>query len=446
LKYTPHTPEDKRLITERIGVRNIEELFSGIPKDIRVKGKLNLPGPASELEITAELEKLAASNSRPICFAGCGAYDHYLPAIVDTIVSRPEFYTAYTPYQAEVSQGTLQFMYEFQSLVCRLFDMEVANDSMYDCASALAETAHMARDITHRQKILVSAGINPNYLDVVKTYARGLNVPLGTIPLKNGTTDLAVLKQMLDDQVAAIMVQHPNFFGTIEPMNEISRLVHAKNGLLIVSVDPLSLGLLNPPGKYDADIAVGEGQSLGIPLSFGGPYLGLLTTRKRFIRKMPGRLVARTIDSNGKKGYVLALQTREQHIRRERATSNICTNQALCALAATVYLAYLGPRGIRATGEHCLAKSHYLARRISELPGFELKNEQPFFKEFAVRTPVSASSIINAGLKNNILAGVDLGRFSPEWKNQILVAVTEKRTRTEMDRYIDFLKSEFGGQ
>ncbi len=449
MKYTPHTPEDRKLMLERIGVKTVDKLFTGIPENIRVKADLNLPRPLSELEVIAELKARAAQNKdtgKLCCFAGAGAYDHYIPAIVDTIISRPEFYTAYTPYQAEVSQGTLQSIYEFQSLVCRLFNMEVSNASMYDCASALAETTHMVRDITRRHKVIVTQGVNPTHIEVVKTYAMGLNIPIQEVQLKAGVTDLDALKGMLDDQVAAVIVQHPNLFGTIEPTKEISKLVHSRGALLVVSVDPVSLGVLSPPGDYDADIAVGEGQSLGIPLSFGGPYLGILTTKKKFIRKMPGRLSARTIDKDGKTGYVLALQTREQHIRRERATSNICTNQALCALAAAVYLTCMGKQGIRAVAEQCLAKSHYLADRIEAVPGFELENKKPFFKEFTVTTPVPAAEIVEAGIKHNILAGVDLSSLNPDYQNKLLVAVTEKRTRQEMDSYVGFLNKEFGSK
>jgi glycine dehydrogenase subunit 1 len=445
LKYTPHTDADKALMLERIGVKSVEELFSGIPADIRVKGRLNLPEPLSEMEVLAELGRIAATNKDLICFAGAGAYDHYSPAIIDTIVSRPEFYTAYTPYQAEVSQGTLQAIYEFQSLVCRLLDMETANASMYDCASALAETTHLARDETHRAKVLVSEGVHPRHIEVVRTYAHGLNIPVEPLPLARDLTDVAKLKGMLADDVAAVIVQHPNFFGSIEPMAEISAAVHEAGALLTVSVDPVSLGVLAPPGAYGADIAVAEGQSLGIPLSFGGPYLGLFAARKRFIRRMPGRISAKTVDVDGNTGYVLALQTREQHIRRERATSNICTNQALMALAASVYLSVMGKDGIRAVASHCLAKARYLAQAIAALPGFSLVNQAPFFEEFTVSTPVPAAGIVAKGVEHGFLAGVDLGTFDDAWRDRLLVAVTEKRTRGEMDRFTEFLRG-FGGQ
>jgi glycine dehydrogenase subunit 1 len=440
LKYTPHTDADKALMLERIGVKSIEDLFSGIPADIRVKGRLNLPEPLSEMEVLAEVGRIAATNKNLICFAGAGAYDHFSPAIVDTIVSRPEFYTAYTPYQAEVSQGTLQAIYEFQSLVCRLFEMDVANASMYDCASALAETTHLARDETHRSKVLVSHGVHPHHIEVVRTYAHGLNIPVEPVPLAGDVTDVAKLKGMLADDVAAVIVQHPNFLGSIEPMADISAAAHQAGALLTVSVDPISLGVLAPPGTYDADIAVAEGQSLGIPLSFGGPFLGLFAARKQLIRRMPGRISAKTVDVDGKTGYVLALQTREQHIRRERATSNICTNQALMALAANVYLSVMGRHGIQAVARQCLAKARYLADRIAALPGFGITNQSPFFKEFTVTTPVPAADIVAKGIEHGFLAGIDLGMFDDKWRDRLLVAVTEKRTRDEMDRFAGFLE------
>jgi len=428
---------------QRVGVGSVEELFAGIPDDIRLKRPLDLPGPLSEPEAVAELTRLAAANSgtdRLVCFAGAGAYDHYIPAIVDTIISRPEFYTAYTPYQAEVSQGTLQAVYEFQSLVCRLYDMEVANASMYDCASALAEATHMARDITRRPKVIIAGSVNPNHVEVIRTYAHGLNIPIEMLPLAGNVVDPAALERMAGPDTAAVIVQHPNFFGNLEPVRRISEVAHRAGALLVVSADPSSLGALEPPGAYDADVAVGEGQPLGIPLSFGGPYLGLMSARRRFIRNMPGRIVARTADLEGRTGFVLALQTREQHIRRERAGSNICTNQALCALAASVYLATMGRTGIAEVARQSMAKAHYLARAIGQIRGFVPETSAPFFKEFTVQTPLPASRVVDAGLKQGILPGVDLGRFNPEWKNRLLVAVTEKRTRAEMDAYCAFLK------
>uniref|UniRef100_A0A7V3V0A5 Probable glycine dehydrogenase (decarboxylating) subunit 1 n=1 Tax=candidate division WOR-3 bacterium TaxID=2052148 RepID=A0A7V3V0A5_UNCW3 len=443
MNFTPHTPEDIRLMLEKIGVRNVGELFDTIPAELKLQKELRLPRPLSEPEAIAELTRLAQRNTgtdQLLCFAGAGAYDHYRPAIIDTIISRPEFYTAYTPYQAEVSQGTLQAIYEFQSLICRLFEMEVANASMYDCASALGETVHMARDITGRQRVLVSSTVNPVYRQVINTYARGLNVPITIVPDQEFLTDLNFLKTQITPDTAAVIIQHPNFFGYLEPVREIASQVHNVGALLVVAVDPISLGIIQPPGTYDADIAVAEGQSLGIPLALGGPYLGILTTKKKFIRNMPGRIAARTVDLEGKTGYVLALQTREQHIRRERATSNICTNQALCALAATVYLAWFGREGIKEVARHCLARASYLAGQIANISGFTLPARHRFFKEFVVQTPLPAKDLIAIGIKQGILPGVDLGRFAPEWQNLLLIAVTEKRTRQELDILIEFFK------
>jgi len=444
--FTPHTDADRKLMLERIGVKSVEEMFAGIPAGIRLNRPLTLPESLSEPEAVAELASLAKANTganQLVCFAGAGAYDHYIPAIIDTIVSRSEFYTAYTPYQAEVSQGTLQAIYEFQSLVCRLYGMEAANASMYDCASALAEAMHMARDISRRPKVLVAAGVNPTHVEVVRTYAHGLNIPIELVPLAGNVIDVDALARMFTDDVAALILQHPNFFGNLEPVRRASEIVHKAGGLLVVSADPTSLGALEPPGAYDADIAVGEGQPLGIPLSFGGPYLGLMSAKRKYIRNLPGRIVARTVDTEGKTGFVLALQTREQHIRRERATSNICTNQALCALTASVYMATMGKTGIAEVARQSMAKAHYLAGGIAAVPGFETETSTPFFKEFVVRTPVPAAQVVEAGIKHGILAGVALERFDPEWKNRILVAVTERRTKLEMDAYCRFLKQEF---
>jgi glycine dehydrogenase subunit 1 len=431
---------------ERIRVRSVEDLFAGIPPNIRLAQPLNLPRPLSEPEAVKELGRLAASNTamdKLVCFAGAGAYDHHSPAIVDTVVSRPEFYTAYTPYQAEVSQGTLQAIYEFQSLACRLYGMEAANASMYDCASALAEAVHMVRDIARRPKVLVCSGVNPTHVEVIRTYAHGLGILIELVPLAGSVTDTAVLEKLCGADAAAVVVQHPNFFGSLEPMSRISHVTHKTGALLVVSADPISLGALEPPGAYDADVAVGEGQALGLPLNFGGPYLGIMCAKKKHIRNLPGRIVARTTDSEGTTGYVLALQTREQHIRRERASSNICTNQALCALAASVYLSVMGKSGMAEVARQCMSKAAYLADTVGRIRGFGPETSVRFFKEFTVSTPVPAARVVEAGIEHGILAGVDLGRFNHEWKNRLLVAVTERRTKAELDAYCAFLNREF---
>ncbi|MGQ9678153.1 MAG: aminomethyl-transferring glycine dehydrogenase subunit GcvPA [bacterium] len=445
MKFTPHTAEDVQHILQKIGVKNVEALFDSIPEELKLKQPLRIPFPLSEHEATVELKRLAQNNlgtDELICFAGGGAYDHYIPPVIDVIISRPEFYTAYTPYQPEVSQGTLQVIYEFQSLICRLFEMEVANASMYDGASALAEAVHMARDLTSRQKILVSETINPRYREVVTTYATGLKVPSHTIPINTElTTDLKTLRSKIDSETAAVLIQHPNFFGYLEPVKEIAQIAQEKGALFVCVVDPITLGIIAPPGAYGADIAVAEGQSLGIPLSFGGPYLGIFTTKKMYIRHMPGRIAARTVDVNGETGFVLALQTREQHIRRERATSNICTNQALCALAATVYLTWTGKEGIKEIAKQCFAKTHYLAEAINQIPGFVTFTQKKFIREFVVQTPVPSREILEKGIARRILPGVNLGIFNPKWENWLLVTATEKRTRDELDLYINFLKT-----
>jgi glycine dehydrogenase subunit 1 len=445
MKFTPHTPEDIERILQKIGVKDVAALFDSIPEELKIKQPLHLPPPLSEPETIAELKKLAAKNlgtDRLVCFAGGGAYDHYIPPVIDAIISRPEFYTAYTPYQAEVSQGTLQVIYEFQSLICRLFEMEVANASMYDCASALAETVHMARDITSRHKVIIAGTVNPRYREVVATYATGLNVPIQTLPYTaNLTTDLNTLEAVIDNDTAAVLIQHPNFFGYLEPVKDIAQTAHKNNALFVCAVDPITLGIINPPGVYNADIAVAEGQSLGIPLSFGGPYLGIFTTQRKYIRHMPGRIAARTTDVTGKTGYVLALQTREQHIRRERATSNICTNQALCALIATVFLTWAGREGIKEIAKRCCAKTHYLADAINRIPNFTSLSNRKFVREFVVKTPVPAREIVKSGIEYGILPGVDLGSFNPEWENWLLITATEKRTRAELDHFVNFLKT-----
>lgn len=425
----------------RIGVGSIDDLFACIPKEIRRNQPLDLPPALSEPDVLRELDQRANANRGAkslICFAGAGAYDHFIPAVVDAVISRSEFYTAYTPYQAEVSQGTLQAIYEYQSLVCRLFALEAANASMYDGPSALAEAVMMARDITRREKILLPSTLNPNWEAVVRTYGSGRTLTFTVVNGTGTTVPPEALLPLLDDQTAAVVIQQPNFFGCIEPAEQLAAAAHAVGALVVAAVDPITLGLLPAPGNWGADIVVAEGQPLGIPLSFGGPYLGMMATRRSYIRNLPGRIVARTNDAEGRTGYVLALQTREQHIRRERASSNICTNQALCALAASVYLCWLGPGGLAEISRQCYSRAHYLAEQIARLSGFKVLSD-PFFREFVVEAPVPAARIIEVGLEHGILAGVDLGRFRTEWSNWLLVAVTEKRTKDQLDRLVDVL-------
>ncbi len=444
MEYIPNTRQDQQAMLSRIGVRDLEELLADIPRKVRLNRPLEIPDSLSELELRRRMSAMAQSNAHTdgyTFFLGAGAYDHYIPSVVHHLISRAEFYTSYTPYQAEMSQGLLQSIYEFQTMICEITGLDVANASMYDGASALAEAALMACRITRRNHMVMSKAIHPHTRQVVKTYLNGLRSPLHEIPYRDGSTDLEVLSKVLNKDCAAVLIQHPNFFGSLEEVQEIGRLVQAEGALLVVMVDPISLGLLSPPGTYGADIAVGEGQALGNAISFGGPYLGFFATPKDYMRQMPGRIVGATVDKKGRKGYCLTLQAREQHIRRERATSNICTNQALMALAATVYLATMGREGLKEVGEQCLQKAHYAQKRICGIPGFELAYTAPFFKEFVVKTPISPSRINKKLLKSKMIGGLDLGQYDRKLKNQVLWCVTEKRTKEEIDSLASALSS-----
>ena len=443
MHFIPNTCDTERAILENLGVASFNDLIANIPEKFREQCRINLPPALSEIELTKTMQELSEKNGnsdKQVSFLGGGSYDHFIPAVVDFLISRSEFYTAYTPYQAEVSQGTLQAIYEYQSQICHLTDMEVANASMYDGVTALAEAAIMAANITQRKKFLVSPLINPLARQVLETYLSARDFILADLPEKNGQTDLSVLKEMIDNQTAAVLVQSPNFFGIIEDLNYIAEIIHAKSSLLIMSVDPISLAILKTPGELGADIAVAEGQPLGIHQSFGGPYLGVFTTRRQYVRNMPGRIVGQTTDVEGKRGYVLVLQTREQHIRREKATSNICTNQGLMALAATIYLSLMGKTGLRKVAELCLNNSHYLADKIAGLPGYSLPFAgQPFFKEFVVKTPRPVAEIAAAALATGFFAGIDLGQYRREWENYLLIAVTEKRNLQEISDFVKIL-------
>lgn len=443
MPFIPNTDADRKAMLERIGVNSFEELIANIPGELRFKQDFNLPAPLSEMEVAHEIHHKTRCNqgiSDAISFLGGGVYDHFIPAAVGHIISRSEFYTAYTPYQPEVSQGTLQAIYEYQSMIAELMNMEVANASLYDGGSALAEASLMAIAETNRNKILVSQAVHPHYRQIIRTYGHGQKIEIKTIELENGITNLSDLASQIDDKTAAVVIQHPNFLGNLEEVFEISKLAHDVGALLITSNDPISLGILEPPGNYDADIATGEGQCLGNSLNFGGPNLGILASKFKLIRRMPGRIAGATVDSQGRRGFVLTFQTREQHIRREKATSNICTNQALNALAATVYLALMGQRGIQDVATLCLQNSHYLMDQIQNLAGFHLAYASPFFKEFAITTPVPAGEIVEKLMLQNIYAGIDLSQFDYGLKNSLLIAVTEKRTREEMDVFVEALK------
>ncbi len=446
MPYIPNTDEDRKEMFKRIGVSSFEELMSEIPEELRLKGEYNLQKALSEYEAKHELEGIAGKNRTTkecISFLGAGIYDHFIPSVVNIIANRPEFYTAYTPYQAEVSQGTLQAIFEFQSMICELFDMDVANASMYDGATALAEAVHMVVNINKRKEIILFDTVHPHYQKTVETYTKGHGIEIKKVPYSiKGMVEPSELEKIIDENTSACLVQHPNFLGILEEMEEIERIVHKKGALLVSAVHPLTLGILKPPGEFNTDIAVAEGQSLGLTQSFGGPLLGLFTAKKDFIRRMPGRIIAETVDIEGKRGFVMTLQTREQHIRREKATSNICTNEGLCALRAAVYLSLLGKAGIKEVSKLIYQKSHYLAQEINKIDGYSLAfPEAPFFLEFVVKTERSSKEVLLLTKENGIFGGFDLERMRKEWKNHILIAVTEKRTKEEMDRFINTLRN-----
>lgn len=435
-RFIPNRGEHIEKMLRVIGVEDVSDLHQSIPLKYQLKEDLDLPDPVSELELQREFEAYARKNTGAdkICFLGAGAYDHFIPAAVDHILLRSEFYTAYTPYQAEVSQGTLQAIFEFQSMIARLTGMEVANASMYDGASAAAEACLMAMRATRKQRILIAGSMNPRWMEVVRTYLKRDDFEINEIPfLEDGTLDLEIAAKLVEGGTAAILVQYPNYFGLIEDLQPIADLIHEHKGLLIAAADPVALPLLRSPGDAGADIVVGEGQSMGIPMSYGGPYVGFMAARNKLARKMPGRIIGRTSDRADQEGYVLTLQTREQHIRREKATSNICSNQALMALANTVYLSLMGESGFREVSNQCLQKSHYLHQKLLEIPGVtSVFADTPFFREFTVSFPVSSLDIRDRMLKKGILAGIPLVELG---EGVMLITATEKRTKQEMDLY-----------
>jgi glycine dehydrogenase subunit 1 len=445
MRYIPHTEADCRQMLDAIGVQSVEDLFADIPRSVRVKGNLRLPPALSEADLMRHLTGLAAKNAdvgSHASFLGAGAYHHFAPAFVNHLLLRGEFLTAYTPYQPEISQGTLQGIYEYQTLVCQLTGMEVANASMYDGGSALAEAVLMAQRATGREEVVVARTVHPEYRQVVRTYLAPLGIRIREVPYaQGGGTDLKLLRAAVTDQTACVAVQSPNFFGVVEDVAEAAAAAHAKGGLAVVAVaEPVSLGLLAPPGELGADIVVAEGQAFGNPISFGGPYLGFFATKERYIRSMPGRLVGQTEDRDGRVGYVLTLSTREQHIRREKATSNICTNEGLCALAATITMSALGKQGIREMALLNLRKAAYAKRRLAKAKGFALRFDGPTFNEFVVRSarrPVR--QVLQALARKRILGGVALDRFYPELRDCFLVCVTEQNRREEIDGLVKAL-------
>ncbi|ATA60647.1 (aminomethyl-transferring) [Geobacillus stearothermophilus] len=440
-RYLPMTEEDKQEMLRTIGVASIDELFADIPEQVRFRGELNVKPAKSEPELWKELSALADKNANAkqyVSFLGAGVYDHYIPAVVDHVLSRSEFYTAYTPYQPEISQGELQAIFEFQTMVCELTGMDVANSSMYDGGTALAEAVLLAAAHTKRTKVLISAAVHPQYRDVVRTYAKGQRLEVKEIAYDGGVTDLQALEAEMGDDVACVVVQYPNFFGQIEPLKAMELLVHEKKSLFIVASNPLALGILTPPGALGADIVVGDMQPFGIPMQFGGPHCGYFAVKAPLMRKIPGRLVGQTKDEDGRRGFVLTLQAREQHIRRDKATSNICSNQALNALAASVALSALGKRGVKEMATMNMQKAHY-AKQAFEQHGVVSPFAGPFFNEFVIRLNRPVSEVNARLLEKGIIGGYDLGGDYPELSNHMLVAVTELRTKEEIDRFVNEL-------
>src|SRR5687767_2970788 len=430
MRFAPHTDDDVRGMLEAIGLGSLDDLFHQIPASVRLDRPLDLPEGVSEMEIVSDLRQLAAANRHAddlVCFAGGGAYDHFVPAAVWALAGRSEFYTSYTPYQPELSQGVLQALFEYQSMICELTAMEVSNASLYDGATALAEAVNLSRTTPGRDRVLVSAGVDPRYVETLRTYGRGAGYEPEIFDVDHGRGG----SPQVGEDVACVIVQHPNAYGLLEPARELFGLAHAGGARAIQIFDPLSLGVLAPPGDLRADIAVAEGQPLGNHLNFGGPYLGIIATRLDDVRRLPGRIVGETLDVDGQTGYVLTLQAREQHIRREKATSNICTNQTLMAIAATVYLGWLGPEGLAELGRQCFSKAAYAAERLTDVPSVELLfGAAPFFKEFPLRLPRPAAEVLEGLIQRGFLAGVPLDDAEG---HALLVAVTERRTREEID-------------
>jgi glycine dehydrogenase subunit 1 len=439
MHYIPNTEEDRAAMLSTIGAKDFEDLLQAIPRELRLAKPLALPPAKSEWEVRQRMLSYAQENkdtAGQVSFMGAGSYDHYVPAAVRALAARSEIYTAYTPYQPEVSQGTLQIIYEFQSMICELFGMDAANASLYDGATALAEAVLLAHSHTNRPKILWPATVHPHYRRVAETISRPQGLQIEMIASPNGIVSSADLRSKLSDDTAAVVLQYPNFLGIIEEIKPLIETTHERGATAIVVADPIAMGVLEPPGALGADIVVGEGQALGIAASYGGPVLGLFAARGELVRRIPGRIAGVTKDRQNQRGFVLTLQTREQHIRRERATSNICTNEALCSTMAAIYLSLVGPKGLREIAQACTDKAHYLAAELSKIPGVALAFPHPFFKEFAVRFPVSPSRIANHLLERGILAGVPLRHFQMGLDDLLHVAVTEQRTKDEMDAYV----------
>jgi glycine dehydrogenase subunit 1 len=441
MPFISNTSEQVTEMLKEAGITH-ESLFADIPEDLKA-APLNLPKALSEMEIRGRFRSLSKKSATDLtCFLGGGVYDHFCPAAVSSILSRSEFYTAYTPYQPEVSQGTLQAIYEYQSMICRLTEMEVSNASLYDGGTALYEAMMMALRITRKNKIILDSSVNPIYREVIHSYTRNLKIELEETECVNGLANREEILAQLDKNTGAVIVQNPNFFGCIDDLTDIAEAAHANGALLIVSSYPMSLGILKTPGAMGADIVTGEGQSLGLPLSFGGPYLGFMATRKKYVRKMPGRIVGRTLDSRGQKGFVMTLQAREQHIRRDKATSNICSNEALCALSASIYMALLGKEGFKRTAQMCAQKANYAFKRLTAIDGVKSRfNQKWFFNEFVLELPRDARDVVANLIGKGISAGFPLSRYYEGMENSILIAVTEKRTKQEIGILAEYLEA-----
>jgi glycine dehydrogenase subunit 1 len=441
MPYISTTETERQQMLQTIGVKSFDELIKAIPEKLRLKQNLNVDAALSEMEITRLISEKTCRNmcvQTANSFLGAGIYDHFIPAAVEAIISRPEFMTAYTPYQAEVSQGTLQYIFEYQTMICELTGMEIANASMYDGATAAAEAILMSVRKNRLMKAVLSGTMHPEFLKVIKCYTEGIGVELVTIPAQEGITDLNALKDAIDDKTSCVLIQTPNFYGNMEEVFEIDKIVHAyEKCLLIAAVDPISLAIFNAPSEYNADIVLGEGQAMGNSLNMGGPLFGFFASKLDMARSMPGRIVGATLDVEGKKAYALTLQAREQHIRRDKATSNICSNESLCALAATVYLSLLGKVGLQEVAMHCVRKAHYLADEICKVSGFSMAYPKAaFFKEFVINTPMPAEKLIQKLLRKAIYPGLDMARYGNP--NQLMIAVTEKKSITDLD---DLVKS-----
>ena len=443
MDFIPHTPEDDRSMLERIGAADFDELFEPIPADVRLDRALDVPGSLSEPELLDHLGALAAASkgARDLtCFAGGGAYDHHLPPVVKALASRAEFATSYTPYQPELAQGVLQAVYEFQSMVCEIYGLEVANASLYDGAAALVEAVNLTVRATSRERVLVGGAVHPHYLQVLQTWTSGLGLDIEVAPVDDsGVTDWSAVDA---SNAAALVTPYPNFFGRIEDLASAAEVAHAAGALSIAVTDPTAMGILEAPGTLGADVAVGEGHALGNPMSYGGPYVGLFATRLDLVRQVPGRISGETVDADGRRAFVLTLQAREQHIRRAKATSNVCTNQTLMAIAAAIHLAWLGPQGLERLGELCVHRRAAAAARLAEIPGCSVRYEGPSFKEFVLETPVDARRLAARVAGHGFLAGPALGRWFDDLDKCLLIAVTERRTRDDVAAFAEAIEKE----